>query len=78
MTRKDFEKKAILDAERRLGVPPGWWGTWKKVHGPKGIVVRAMAGLGWSLRQNGALVSKHDSRAFAISKGKRLAKGAKR
>jgi hypothetical protein len=39
--------------------------------------VRALRGHGWILRQHGAVISKHDSRAFAISKGKRLAKGAK-
>ena len=78
VNRKQFEAKAIREAERKLQVPPGWWGTWKEVHGPAGIVVRALPGYGWSLKQNGATVSKHDSRAFAIAKGRRIAKGARR
>lgn len=71
--RKEFEKKAIREAEKALGVPEGWWGDYRHVRGPKGVEVRFLAGGGWSLRQNGKLVSKHDSRPFAINKGKKLA-----
>ena len=77
MTRVEFKAKAIREAERRLQVPPGWWGTWKQVHGPRGVMVRLVAGGAWALRQHGTLVSKHDSRAFAIAKGRELS-GAKR
>lgn len=77
MTRKQFEAKAIREAERKIEVPPGWWGTWREAHGPRGVLVRALRGHGWILRQHGAVISKHDSRAFAISKGKKLAGGAK-
>lgn len=74
MTRKQFEKKAIREAERRIGAPAGWWGTWRHLHGPGGIVVRALPGGVWSIQQDGVLVSKHDSRAYALRKAVRLAK----
>jgi hypothetical protein len=66
-----FCAKAVREAERRLQVPPGWWGTWLHVQGPNGVAVR-FAGNAWILRQNGVIVSKHDSRPFAISKGRKL------
>lgn len=76
-TRKQFEQKAIREAERRLRVPPGWWGTYQHVRGPKGVEVRRIGGIGsgWRLKQHGKAVSLHDSRSFAISKGSRLARG---
>lgn len=74
MTRKDFETKAIREAEKKLGVPAGWWGTYRHVHGPNGAEVKFAQNGAWTLRQNGAIVSKHDSRAFAINKGKKLPK----
>lgn len=73
MTRKEFEKKAIREAEKTLGVPEGWWGNWRHVQGPKGVEVKFLAGGGWALKQKGKIVSKHDSRSFAIGKGKKLA-----
>lgn len=76
MTRKDFETKAIREAEKKLGVPAGWWGTWRHVRGPNGAEVKFAASGAWVLRQSGAIVSKHDSRAFAIGKGKNLPKVA--
>lgn len=72
MTRKQFEKAAIRAAERALKVPAGWWGTWQHVCGPNGAEVRFARGGHWVLRHKGKIVSKHDSRAFAIVKGRKL------
>jgi hypothetical protein len=77
-TRKDFERKAIREAERKLGVPAGWWGDYQHVRGPRGVAVRFAASRGghWILRQRGAIVSRHDSRAVAIRKGAKLVRPA--
>jgi len=76
MTRKDFEKKAIKTAERDLGVPAGWWGTLRDVQGPEGQRVQFMregrCGGHWKISLRGKLVSRHDSRAFAIRKATKL------
>lgn len=74
MTRKQFEAKAIREAERKIEAPPGWWGTWRDLHGPGGVRVRK-AGMSWTLRKNGRLILK-TSRAHAIREGQKLAKGA--
>lgn len=70
----DYEKfvaKTVREAERKLQVPAGWWGTWRRVRGPNGAEV-VFTGKCWVLRHKGALVSKHDSRSFAIAKGRKL------
>ena len=72
MTRQQFIDKATRVAERDLGIPAGWWGTWRDVYGPGGIRVSFMASGGWHLTQRGKSVSKHDSRAFAITKARKL------
>lgn len=71
MTREQFIRHALREAERKLSVPAGWWGHWREVHSPSGHVVVRFAAGHWVLRVRGALVSKHDSRRFAITKAKR-------
>ena len=75
MTRQQFEQRAILLAERTLGIPPGWWGTYRDVHGPAGERARAV-GYGspdWVVSWRGTVMSRHDSRAGAIAKARRYA-----
>lgn len=72
MTRKEFEAKAIREAEKALGVPAGWWGTWRDVRGPRGVRVRYSGRFTWTLSQRGKRISKHDSRSFAITKARKL------
>ena len=74
MTRKQFVARAVKEAERRLGVPPGWWGTYDDVRGPGGVRVRLINRRSgrWTVRVGKRLVSKHDSRAFAIKKARGL------
>lgn len=70
MTRVQFVAKAVREYERRMRFPSGWWGTWRDIHGPRGVRIRANGGV-WTLSKNGKLVSRHDSREFAIKKGRR-------
>jgi hypothetical protein len=78
MTRDEFERQAIREAERRLGVPAGWWGDYRHVRGPRGIEIRFVRSRGghWVLRQRGEIVSRHDWRAGAIRKAVKLARQA--
>ncbi len=72
MTRKMFEADAIRMAERSLAVPAGWWGKWSNV--TDGVYgVRQTAQRTWRLTRNGELVSRHDSRDFAIKKATKMA-----
>lgn len=74
-SREEFEKKAIREAEKKLSLPPGWWGTWRRAFGPNGWEVKHIYGGGWSVRKNGVVVSKHDSRQYALKKATKSAKG---
>ena len=69
MTRAWFEKRAIRKAEQRLGVARGWWGTYADVHGPAGERVRR-SGWVWIVSQDGVVVSRHESRRYAIAKAR--------
>lgn len=71
MTRQQFEVTALRRAEQALGLPSGWWGNYSDVEGPNGVRVRFSRSC-WVLRQHGKIISKHDSRAFAIAKGRKL------
>lgn len=71
MTRQQFIDKAVRAAERKLIIPSGWWGTWSDAHGPAGQRVR-FSGLCWVVSSAGGIISRHDSRAGAIRKAKRL------
>lgn len=70
MNREQWVEKAVREAERKIGVPRGWWGTWTHVHGP-GVSVR-FGGRAWVIRANGRIVSRHDSRVGAIRKAASL------
>lgn len=72
MTRLQFVAKATRIVEKRLEIPPGWWGTWRVVRGPKGIVVRG-ADHKWTIRRLGVKISVHGSRSYAIAKARALA-----
>ena len=71
-SREEFVAAAVREAERRLNVPAGWWGTYKHVRAPGGAAVRS--GLnGWRIYgATGRFVSAHDSRAYAIKKAAKL------
>lgn len=71
MTRAQFEDRAIREEEKRLGIPAGWWGTYRKISGPRGEEVN-FTGRCWAVRLDHRLISRHDSRAFAIRKAQRL------
>lgn len=71
MTRPEFIAKAIHSAEKSLGIPAGWWGTWRHVQGPRGQEVRC-TGQCWIVRYRGAVVSRHDVRSGAIGKARKL------
>ena len=66
MTRREFEARAIRNAERYLGVPAGWWGTWRDV--TDGVARVRFTGRAWRLWRRGKKVSDHDSRSGAIRK----------
>lgn len=70
MTRQAFIERAIRDAERRLGVPSGWWGTWR--HVTNGWTRVRNTGRVWRISAGGRKVSDHDSRSNAIRKAVRL------
>lgn len=79
MTRKEFEARAIhnaiRNAERRIRVPPGWWGTWYDVRGPGGWRVRWSRDR-WIVSRDGKCRSPVNKRDDAIRKARRLAKEA--
>jgi len=71
VTRKQFEQRAVREAERGIGVPADWWGTWKDVRGPNGERVR-FSGRCWTVSLDGQRISQHDSRAYAMRRAKIL------
>lgn len=70
MTRAQFIVKATREAERNLRIPPGWWGTWNDV--TNGAARVKFSGSCWTVSIRGKRISRHDSRAFAISKARAL------
>lgn len=72
MTRQQFIDKATRAAERKLLIPFGWWGTWQDVHGPAGQRVRFSRSYWVVSSAHRGVISRHDSRAGAIAKAKRL------
>ena len=74
MTRKEWEKKALRQAERDLGVPEGWWGDYQTIYAPNGASVRfSRVRSSWVVRdRKAAIVSTHDGRDGAIRKAKKL------
>ena len=71
MTRKQFVEQAVREHERRNSLPEGWWGSWRSIYGPNGQAVR-FSGHAWIVRLRGVLVSRHDSRDWAIAKARKL------
>jgi len=69
--RRYFVEAAVRPAEEALGVPPGWWGSYRDVAGPDGQRVRLSRGT-WIVRFRGKLVSRHDSRSYAIKAARKL------
>ena len=72
-SRREFVAKSVRAAERRLGVPAGWWGTWKHVRSPYGNVEVKFSGGCWTIRHRDKTVSCLISRSFAIKKAVKLA-----
>ena len=72
MTRKQFEERAIRSKEQLLGIPCGWWGTYNDVTDGSRRVHRSRGGGTWIVSLDGKIVSRHDSRCFAIRKAARL------
>jgi hypothetical protein len=70
VTRREFVDKATRDAERRIGVSAGWWGTWRDI--TDGAVRVRFTGSAWRVSRAGKKVSDHDSRSSAISKAKKV------
>lgn len=77
MTRDEFVAMVVRQAEKKLRLPPGWWGTWHMVQGPEGETVEFAASRGafrgnldWVAKVDKFLVGKYDSRDRAISKAK--------
>ena len=75
MTRAQFEERAIRQAEKRLGIPAGWWGEYSHVWGPAGehVYYQVRNRFIWAVSVDGRLVSRHESRAYAIAKARKLA-----
>lgn len=76
MTRPEFVERATRDAEKKLSIPRGWWGTWRDVSGPNGQRVLFSAGV-WTVSLNGVRISRHDSRPFALRKAAKIVEGEK-
>jgi hypothetical protein len=70
VTRREFVDKAKFAAERRLGIPTGWWGTWTDV--TNGVVRVTFTRRWWRVSCAGRTVSRHDSRSFAIAKARKV------
>jgi hypothetical protein len=78
MTRAEFIARATRAAEQEMGVPAGWWGMYRDVRGPNGTRVHWSSNA-WTIRDSdGKMVSRHDSRQFAIRKAVRLDKSRPR
>lgn len=78
MTYPEFVAKTIRAAERELQVPVGWWGTWRDVtNGKERVRLSRNAWIlsttrGQGTRSRAVVVSRHDSRAFAIAKARKV------
>lgn len=71
MTRDEFIARAVKSAERDLGVPAGWWGTWRDI--TNGIArVRFASGKVWEVSLDGKRISLHARREGAIRQASKL------
>jgi hypothetical protein len=78
MKREEFVAKVVREAEKKLQLPPGWWGNWRHVHGPEGEEVKfnpsrsRVAGMSvWVAKVDKIIVAIVNDRAKAISKAKK-------
>jgi len=70
MTREQFIARAVRAMERSVGAPAGWWGTWRDVtNGTARVLFSSGA---WTVSLRGKRVSRHDSRAHALAKARKL------
>lgn len=74
MTRREFERRAIRQAEKDARLPTGWFGTYRHAQSGTGVDVKWMRDH-WNVYDGVKIVSKHDSREFAIKKARRLVDG---
>lgn len=73
MTKKQFIERAIRRAEKDIGAPPGWWGTWRDLTNGKARIRFSTHSMKWVLSDgSGHIVSKHFSRGSAIAKARRI------
>lgn len=70
MTRDEFIEKATRVAEYALQIPAGWWGVYRDV--TNGIARVRFSRDCWVVSLDGKVVSRHDSRSFAIGKAAKL------
>lgn len=71
MTRDQFVTRATREAEKKLGVPTGWWGTYRDVRGPGGERVFFSSGAWTVLGLAGRRLGRSDSRTNAIRRAVR-------
>lgn len=67
-----FAARAVRELEKQESLPRGWVGGWRDACGPRGYRVHFSAGA-WTLSFRGGRISRHTSRAGALSKAKKLA-----
>jgi hypothetical protein len=67
-----FAARAVRELERHESLPRGWVGGWRDACSPGGYRVHFSAGA-WTLSFRGGRVSRHESRAGALLKAKKLA-----
>ena len=70
LARMKFASRVARDAERALGAPPYWWGTWRDLRGPGGERVFFSSGAWTAVMRDGSK-SRHESRKYAIRKAAR-------
>jgi len=76
--RDEFVAVAVRDAEKRIGVPPGWCGTWFDVRGCLGErVYWSNATSSWVFKHHGHKISSHNGRVLAIRKAVKYVKEQK-
>lgn len=75
MTYEQFVARAVREAELKIRAPAGWWGNWRDIASADGRVRVLFSASEWRIRLDDKLVSKHDSRDFAIRKAAKLAAG---
>lgn len=70
MTKREFAFKALRAYERHLGIPFGWWGTYRDF--TNGGLRVLFGSTTWTLSARGKVISRYDSRAGAINRARRM------